>query len=118
MIRSSVLRASHGRQAFNPYVRLGHDETSREGARKVPFERSPEIQASDGEFPFFGAPAALCDGPQSYKLDNLVFTNVKSSMANDRHPGIYCDKGRPMMAQKNPHAGLSDLWRRYTHRPD
>jgi hypothetical protein len=85
------------------------NETVEGVVRMVSFEPSPEIQASDREFPLSERRQLLCTRPQSYKLDNLVFTNV--STAIDRNPGVCCDKGRRLMAQKNPHAGLPDPWR-------
>jgi len=95
---------------------MAPDETFADSIVEVAFEPSPEIQVPTANSPF-GAPSALCSGPQSYKLD-MVFTKVKSSTANDRELGVYCDKRRRLRARKNPHAGLSDPWRRYTRRPD
>ncbi len=55
----------------------------------------------------------LIDLGERHKLDYLVFTT--NSMAIVRIPGIYCERGRRMVAQKNPRAGLSDPQR---PRPD
>ena len=77
-----------------------------EKSLKDAFEPSPEIRASDREFPLSERRRLLCNGPQIYKLDNLVFTNVTTAI--DRNPGVCCDKGRRVMA---PRASLYDPWR-------
>ena len=111
------IRGSHNAHSFphtlefvlSTMVADAHEETFANPIRKVSNDPSRETQASDREFPLSERRRLLCNGPQSYKLDNLVFTNV--STAIDRKLGVCCDKGRRLTAQKNPHADLPDPWR-------